>query len=144
MWKIHFIVDKNLSKHNTDRFVAKLCHFSYFTISFPVGSQTGSLKHVYMEVEYNSSDPEIFVTIGAEKHQNRTHVFFHFRFWNWWSVLLKRDDLYTTTKSLKSIFRWPIFMFGALLPIFADNKKLRPKTLQKISFFSSILNFEPF
>ena len=50
-------------------FVAKLCHFNYFTISFPVGSQTGSCKHVNIEVEYNSSDPEIFVTIGAEKDQ---------------------------------------------------------------------------
>ena len=50
-------------------FVAKLCPFRYFTISFPVGSQTGSLKHVNMEVEFNSSDPEIFVTIVAEKHQ---------------------------------------------------------------------------
>ena len=49
-------------------FVVKLRHFSYFTISFPVGSQTGNSKHVNMEDEFNSSDPEIFVTIGAEKH----------------------------------------------------------------------------
>ena len=33
-------------------FMPKLCHFSYFTISFPVGSQTGSWKYVIMKVEY--------------------------------------------------------------------------------------------
>ena len=33
-------------------FATKWCHFSYFTISFPVGSQTGSWKYVNMEVEY--------------------------------------------------------------------------------------------
>ena len=37
-----------------------------------------------------------------------------------------------------------LFFFEALLIIFANSKKLRPKTFQKNTIFSSILNFEPF
>ena len=45
---------------------------------------------------------------------------------------------------VKSISRLPFVPRWAREIIFSDSKKLQPKTFQKNTFFSSILNFEPF
>ena len=51
--------------------------------------------------------PRFLSILDAEReknNKNRTHVFFHFGFWNWWGSLRKRDEDWKDIEGLYTNF----------------------------------------
>ena len=105
-------------------------HLSYFTILFPVGSPIGIWKYVDTEVDHKFIGFWTFLSDPGDKHEKMDLCIFLFRIFT-----PEKDDLETTTKSLKIFPDCNLFYLEFVWLFLPTIKSIGQNFFQKIPFF---------